>query len=383
MLYIIPNAYEPGTAATNRALALLKGLDSIVGESEVNVVFFEPNLQEDKIADKYRNVRIQYLWHVGERQGSNILLRVKTIFRQRLFCKRLKKGDKVLLLGYPHLLKLFLNKKGIKVYHEMNEYPGVIPLGPKGQQISVETYLQQCKKLDGLFVISNTLKTYFAEAGVPEERIHLYRMTVDASRFADVAKEQVDVPYIAYCGTATNYKDGVDILLKAFSILKQSFIEPLQLHIYGKVPSQEEKHANEKLMTNLDIAKDVEYKGVVTAAEMPQLLTNASALVLARPDNIQAKYGFPTKLGEYLLSGNPVIVTTVGDIPLYLWDGENALLSEPNNPQAVADKILWALEHPEEAATIGLQGKKTAMKYFNANTESEHIMNIITSDCNK
>ena len=47
-------------------------------------------------------------------------------------------------------------------------------------------------------------------------------------------------------------------------------------------------------------------------------------LVLARPDNIQAKGGFPTKLGEYLATGNPVVVTKVGEIPNYLIDGVNA-----------------------------------------------------------
>lgn len=70
---------------------------------------------------------------------------------------------------------------------------------------------------------------------------------------------------------------------------------------------------------------------------MPQMLKNAEALVLDRPNSLQAQYGFPTKLGEYLLTGNPVVVTKVGDIPLYLKDGVSALLSEDRNPKEFAE----------------------------------------------
>ena len=45
-------------------------------------------------------------------------------------------------------------------------------------------------------------------------------MFVDSSRF-EIIKEQTE-PYIAYCGTISREKDGVDILLKAFSVFRQS-----------------------------------------------------------------------------------------------------------------------------------------------------------------
>ena len=60
------------------------------------------------------------------------------------------------------------------------------------------------------------------------------------------------------------------------------------------------------------------FTGIVSAADIPQILKNAAVLALDRPDSLQAQCGFPTKLGEYLLTENPVIVTKVGDIPLFL-----------------------------------------------------------------
>ena len=72
--------------------------------------------------------------------------------------------------------------------------------------------------------------------------------------------------------------------------------------------------------------------------EVPQLLMDSEVLALDRPNSIQAQCGFPTKLGEYLLTGNPVVVTKVGDIPLFLEDGVSALLAEKRNAENLPER---------------------------------------------
>lgn len=68
--------------------------------------------------------------------------------------------------------------------------------------------------------------------------------------------------------------------------------------------------------------------GDVHRDKVPELLCRSKILALARPDNLQSEGGFPTKLGEYLSTGNLVIITDVGDIPFYLKDGESALIAK-------------------------------------------------------
>ena len=106
-------------------------------------------------------------------------------------------------------------------------------------------------------------------------------------------------------------------------------------------------------------------------------MKNAAVLALDRPDSLQAQCGFPTKLGEYLLTENPVIVTKVGDIPLFLKDGETALLVEERKPKEFSSKIIWALEHPEEATEIGKAGAQVAMREFNYLNETKKIIDVI------
>ena len=151
----------------------------------------------------------------------------------------------------------------------------------------------------------------------------------------------------------------------------------VKLYIIGKTPDKDDVSGNLKLIENLGVKSSVVFTGIVSAAEMPQILKNATVLALDRPDSLQAQCGFPTKLGEYLLTENPVVVTKVGDIPLFLKDGETALLSEERNPQEFSSKLLWALEHPEEAVEIGKAGAQVAMREFNYLNETKKIIKAI------
>lgn len=110
---------------------------------------------------------------------------------------------------------------------------------------------------------------------------------------------------------------------------------------------------------------------------MPQLLKNAEILALDRPDSLQAQCGFPTKLGEYLLTGNPVVVTKVGDIPRFLVHEESALLANQRDPQDFAEKIKWALDNPVLVRKIGETGEKIALREFNNVSETHKMIDVI------
>lgn len=127
----------------------------------------------------------------------------------------------------------------------------------------------------------------------------------------------------------------------------------------------------------LGLKDSVVFTGIISAADMPQMLKNATVLALDRPDSLQAQCGFPTKLGEYLLTENPVVVTKVGDIPRFLKDGESALLAEERNHQDFSSKLIWALEHPVESAEIGKAGAQVAMREFNYLNETKKIIKAI------
>lgn len=371
MLYLVLFEYYPNTAASNRMIAYAKALSEI-GE-KARVVFFRPDPKRSKFEMDLPGIEFVYLW---DKRYINIpkLNRISLRYYLKKFLERLKDSDVVYVYDFPDLVVSLSKCTGVRFYEERTEHIDVHFRG-KIMAVNKQEYLKSCAQANGVVVISQSLKEFFIENGCKEERVHVINMIVDTSRFTGV-KKQDDKFCIAYCGTAFNNKDGVDELIKSFSIVVKKHPN-YKLIIIGSIPGKMQKIGNFRLVEELGIEGKVEFTGEVSRNRIPQLLSDATILALDRPNNIQAQNGFPTKLGEYLLTGNPVVVTNVGDISLFLQDGVSALIAEPQNPQSFANKLCWAIEHPEEAKVIGEEGKRVALNCFNYITETKKLVDII------
>lgn len=375
MIYFIFLTYRPNTAVSNRALAYYHAIDKL--GTPIKVIYLLPDESRSKIEPHFRNIHFHYCWDRFY-FNNKFLKYFSYLFYLHWFAHQLNEGDKVYIYSLNDIIRRIVRKKGVDFYYEITECPEVSLTTTELGKPTLKKHLDFCNRLKGLIVISNQLKNYYIQKGIDERIIHVVNIIVDPNRFAGLNKELNREKYIAYCGTASNNKDGVDILIKSFAAVVAKYPD-IKLYIIGRIPSSEEKRGNLRLINELGIQDNVFLTGAITAEEMPQMLKNAAVLALARPDNIQAQYGFPTKLGEYLLSENPVVVTAVGDIPRFLRDKENALIAPPNDINAFSDKLVWAIEHPDEGRIIGSNGKQVALQSFNDYLETKKLMNIIIS----
>lgn len=374
MFYFVIFSYQPNTAPTNRVIGIWKALSEM--GVPTRVVFFGPDKHLSRFNENLPHVDFEYLW---DRHYINLpklkLLSLRLYLHQ--FVKRLKTGDKVYAYAFPELVVALSKRNDIEVYEERTEHNEASFISII-RKTKIPEFLEACRRISGMFVISQGLKQYYIENGCDPDRVHVLNMFVDTTRFQGL-KKQPSEPYIAYCGTASNNKDGVDQLIKAFAIVVKKYPK-YKLYIIGNTPSKQQRFDNFELVKNLGIENNVVFTGVVSSSEIPQMLMNATILALDRPNNLQAKYGFPTKLGEYLQTGNPVVITRVGDIPLFLKDGESALIAEPENPESFAKKLCWAIEHPVKAREIGKKGKQVADIHFNSIFETKKIINVINNE---
>lgn len=97
-------------------------------------------------------------------------------------------------------------------------------------------------------------------------------------------------------------------------------------------------------------------------------------MIYNKYDTQQNRYCFSTKLSEYLSFSRPVITTTIGEANNYLKDGVNAFIVEPHKPELIADKIVYAFSHPEEAEKMGKEGYKLTKKEFNCVYQAKRII---------
>ena len=68
-----------------------------------------------------------------------------------------------------------------------------------------------------------------------------------------------------------------------------------KLYIVGKGVESNVIEKLKDLAKKRGVAEAVVFTGPISPTEMPQMLYNAKILALARPDNLQAQNGFPTK----------------------------------------------------------------------------------------
>lgn len=370
--FILHERYSSNTASTIRLLGLLKELSS--KGIAATVIFFVADGKQSE-APEMPNIQYEYYWKRCPVRNTKIQVLLYLYVYSLLFYFRVKSGDTVYLDRCDQLVNLLVRIKGVRVFQERTEHPEVSHY----RGININKYFKACKKLTGLFVISYNLKELYISKGVDEKLIHIINMTVDSSRFENLKKEEGVEPYIAYCGSGMVAKDGLDQLLRAFSIVLKVFPK-IKLYIIGGFSKREGNSSMMQLIQLLGIADNVVFTGLIPSSKMPQMLINARLLALARPDNKQAKYGFPTKLGEYLLTGNPVVITKVGNINLFLEDGKSAYIAQPDNPKDFADKMILALKQQDRSIEVGQCGRQVALTHFNSKYEAEKLINIIFSE---
>jgi glycosyltransferase involved in cell wall biosynthesis len=276
------------------------------------------------------------------------------------------------------LVWIIAKLKGNKIINERNEFPETIRKGIKWRVWIYKNFVLwwQYRLMDGLFLMTDELIRFYAPHTKKSCIIQKLPMTVDFARFAAKPGNQSSVKYVFYAGSFSQKKDGVQCLMRAFNAVKDQ-LPDLELWLAGGKKQNRDTHELKELITSLNLDNKVKLLGELKRDEIPGYLMNAHVLVLPRPDSIQARGGFPTKLGEYLASGKPVIATNVGEIPNYLTEKEAFLISPDHIENELAERIIQISKDYAHALEIAKQGQKRAFECFSTEVNAEKMRQLI------
>ncbi len=308
--------------------------------------------------------------------------KIKGFLNAFIVVRRIKKTRNITVLFfsipllYEFIFYLFLKFNNVPIIREWNEAPEFLRNKKKHPEMRFLFMKHiRLKMYDGIIVISDYLNNYFSNI-YPRNRIFQIPILVDMLRF-DGFLVNVDKKdkIVAYIGGMGGDKDGLANLIEAFAIVRKN-IKSIQLQLIGSAPEADITRLKRKI-EDLDLNDAVKFLGSKSSKEIPQFMANADLLVLARPNNIQAEAGFPTKLGEYLASGKPVVITKTGEITKYLTDLESAYLAEPGDVTGFAEKIIFAIKDVN-SNKIGIAGFQVANENFNYKLFQNEIYEIIS-----
>lgn len=246
---------------------------------------------------------------------------------------------------------------------------------------AVRLWLQDAlayRMVDGFIAISTNLEEYATVHSHGRSCIIRVPILVAVDEF-DVGGARAGagtVREIVYLGDL-GHEGEISDLLDAFSLVA-ALHEDVRLQLVGD--AQPERRARiAARVTELGLDQRVVFVGAVQQSELPAILGKATAHVLLRRDAAFSQAGFPTKLGEYLASGRPVVVTTTGDIRAYLTDGVDAYLVPPGDPPRFAEQLRHVLDHEDEARQVGAHGRALVARRFDYRRHGKRLNAFIRS----
>jgi glycosyltransferase involved in cell wall biosynthesis len=216
---------------------------------------------------------------------------------------------------------------------------------------------------DGYVTITAGLKKGLEERFGSRPRIAVVPDGARAAEATDsLATEHTDgtdqVFVIGYAGHLYPWK-GVDLVIEAVAALPDS--RGLIVGGHEKEPDLARVKAFAEL---LNCATRVTFTGLIPPAEVAARLREADVLALPNPASaISSEFTSPLKLFEYMASGRPIVASNLPSLREVLRDGENALLVEPGNPQALTAGIERIKNDPPLGARLAEQAAKDVREF--------------------
>jgi glycosyltransferase involved in cell wall biosynthesis len=380
-------------AVTNRMISYARGLAE--AGHEVETLILKPTEQAPSILNQeaegnYLGVKFFYTSGTTRKQkgiAGRLTLNIKGYFRALSMLrgyKNQRKADLVIMVGPQSFARtlglwLFSRINKIKFWQERSEYPFLTDKPGVLFNIGLFIYLRiTCRLFDGMILITKALENYFRNYLRKGARSYILPMLVEEERFSNAVGNKPGYPYLAYCGSMEGEKDGVPDLIRAFHLIAGEFPK-YRLVLIGNTGFEGFSDL-QKQIEGYGLQDRVIFTGRIERDALPGWLKGAEGLVLARPANKQAEGGFPTKLGEYLATGRPVVVTRTGEIPEFLTDMKDAYLATPGDPEDVAAKLRLLLSFPEQSARIGKAGLETARRCFGYKEQSARMGEFFPGD---
>lgn len=184
----------------------------------------------------------------------------------------------------------------------------------------------------------------------------------------ETVEKNKDIISVMYSGVC-DLRYGIPELLDAFELIKE---ENYELWITGAgnatplIKERAEKDNRIKFFGFLPSRKDLLLK-----QKQATMMINTR-----KPDEKASAYCFPSKLFEYMISGNPVLSFDIKGIPEEYF---NYLVKiEEVSPKSIAEAIKKVADMPEEQRiALGESSKKFVIENKNKNVQAKKILEFI------
>jgi len=217
-------------------------------------------------------------------------------------------------------------------------------------------------KADALIAVSDYVgRTTKELLGLDSAFTTIYNL-VDTTEFYEADRSKVVPGKLLFVGTVTE-KKGVRQLVQAMPEILEAFPDAT-LEIVGRDWFDPQTGASYTEYLKTFIGEDIEHAvkivGPLPHTEIPKQLEEAEVCVY--PSHMEAQ---GLVVAEAMSMGKAIVFSKFGPGPEMIKDLESGLLCDPLDPSDIAKKIIYMLQHPKEAASMGINARKDILNRFN------------------
>lgn len=260
---------------------------------------------------------------------------------------------------YPALF--YCQRRPVTLVTDWNDWWGrgglIDEMRPRWYRVlfgAMETYYEEAfrTRAQGVTVISTALARRAMDLGVPHDRVYVLPGGAPLDWFRSRSKEEcrqrmglpLEDPIIGFSSLDTYF--DLEIVMRSLPIVVDKR-PSVKLVITGKAG-----RAVADLARSYGVERNVYLTGFLPDEELPWYLGCADLFVMPFSDKVYNVGRWPNKIGDYMSLGRPIITNPVGDMKALFEKHDIGLLAEWD-PTDFGQKILWLLDNPGAAKTLG------------------------------
>lgn len=162
---------------------------------------------------------------------------------------------------------------------------------------------------------------------------------------------------------------GIHDFIAAAKIVKKIYPE-VQFTVLGAIDSSNPGALQQSELDRLISLNIINYPGQVDNVQ--KWIADSHVFVLP-----SYREGLPRSTQEAMAIGRAIITTDVPGCRETVVEGVNGFLVEKWSPQALAEKMIYFIEHPEDIKKMGYESYKIAQDKFDADKVNKRLINML------
>ncbi len=215
--------------------------------------------------------------------------------------------------------------------------------------------------------------------GVPADKITIIPNGVDPSMFInridpDLKKKlNLDDKFVVTYAGALGLANDIPTILHAAARLRD--LDYIHFLIVG---DGKEKRNLEALSKELKLT-NVTFLGAFPKTRMPEILSISDVCVATLKNIPMFRMTYPNKVFDYMAAGCPVILAIDGVIREVVEAAGAGIFVPPGDDKALAETVVYLVNHTEEIKQMGERGRNYVAKHFNRIEQVKELINTMES----